>query len=645
MKKPNWKLPFPASGTEAMVLALALYFAGVCALFATPFCVEGIGGKWALLPMAAGAGGGALLTLAGTLFAVFGGGLFAVAEYKRKRGAWRALGWWLAGALPALPLGCAWGGVLAATAAWRRGDRRGAAASAAGAALLGGLLLAVRFSKALRLGAWPVPLWAVTAANAVAAALLLRGLWRLGGRAGFLRRAAWFMAIVATLALALWPGWRVGRQARRAEAATAALWATTQKPYERATPPVPEADDPVAALDAAALEAANREWDNFMVELGGGEQGHGFPKNRLTDADCAATQAWLASHPDILAAAEAISAPGYRSCLPGAASPEDYGPDGLAWREPRLEGGFRWVHPLLLRTAIALQRGDTEAALEYIRRIYALAALHVNETVFIGQLVGMVLPGFATTVAGHRFDLWSDAALAELANLAASFAETAAQAWPLAVGNELALFEGLVRHMESSMGETLGGGDEGLARVRALRGLAGCQSPDFVAFRHWMATERLVYAREMLHVQQGIAAALALPAGPKRADALEAVREKAEAAENRLPRLAAMCFAWNPSGIWILQTRPENNAAALRVAVAAERWRRAHGGALPESADALVPDWLDAVPLDAELGAPLRLEPGDDGLSFAILRPDLAPPKNLLGRFWSAPPPAVPAAP
>lgn len=41
--------------------------------------------------------------------------------------------------------------------------------------------------------------------------------------------------------------------------------------------------------------------------------------------------------------------------------------------------------------------------------------------------------------------------------------------------------------------------------------------------------------------------------------------------------------------------------------MAAERWRRAHGGALPESAEALVPDWLDAVPLDAELGGPLRL--------------------------------------
>ncbi|MBP5786942.1 MAG: hypothetical protein J6Y19_03910, partial [Kiritimatiellae bacterium] len=64
-------------------------------------------------------------------------------------------------------------------------------------------------------------------------------------------------------------------------------------------------------------------------------------------------------------------------------------------------------------------------------------------------------------------------------------------------------------------------------------------------------------------------------------------------------------------------------------------------GALPESADALVPDWLDAVPPDAELGAPLRREPDADGSSFAILRPGLEPPKNLLARFWFAPPPAI----
>ncbi|MBP1590181.1 MAG: hypothetical protein ILO10_08315, partial [Kiritimatiellae bacterium] len=110
MKKPHWKLPFPAGGTETMASGLALYFAGVCALFATPFCIEGIGEKWALSPMAAGVGAGALLACAGTLFAVFGGGAFAVAEYKRKRGGWRAVAWWLAGALPSLAFPCAWGG-------------------------------------------------------------------------------------------------------------------------------------------------------------------------------------------------------------------------------------------------------------------------------------------------------------------------------------------------------------------------------------------------------------------------------------------------------------------------------------------------------------------------------------------------------
>ena len=58
--------------------------------------------------------------------------------------------------------------------------------------------------------------------------------------------------------------------------------------------------------------------------------------------------------------------------------------------------------------------------------------------------------------------------------------------------------------------------------------------------------------------------------------------------------------------------------AAARVALAVERYRRAHGG-LPESLEALVPEWLEAVPVD-ELdpeGSPLRYRQWADG-TYAV---------------------------
>ena len=72
------------------------------------------------------------------------------------------------------------------------------------------------------------------------------------------------------------------------------------------------------------------------------------------------------------------------------------------------------------------------------------------------------------------------------------------------------------------------------------------------------------------------------------------------------PNLAALSSAPAPAGL---------NLAARRVAVttlAIERHRRAHGGALPSSLDALVPAFMPAVPIDPFSGRPVVFKAASD---------------------------------
>ena len=147
----------------------------------------------------------------------------------------------------------------------------------------------------------------------------------------------------------------------------------------------------------------------------------------------------------------------------------------------------------------------------------------------------------------------------------------------------------------------------------------------------------MVFARELQWLHGTLEAALAMPPGTERAAALSAVATETEAREENLTLVGVLLMP-SEKALAGLRTRRENDCATLRLAVAAERWRRAHGGALAESAEVLVPEFLDAVPLDAELGGPLRLEPLEDGRGFAVRRPDGAPEREQPRRFWVAPP-------
>ena len=82
----------------------------------------------------------------------------------------------------------------------------------------------------------------------------------------------------------------------------------------------------------------------------------------------------------------------------------------------------------------------------------------------------------------------------------------------------------------------------------------------------------------------------------------------------------------------------ENDRALLRTAAAAiASWHREHGG-LPPDLDALVPDFLPSLPLDALTGLPLGYEPDPDASSF-VLRARRTSQRDNPIRFFLAPPP------
>ena len=465
--------------------------------------------------------------------------------------------------------------------------------------------------------------------------MLLRSVWRLEGRPGVKRGLAWAMVAVGLLGLALWPGWRVEKLTERADAAMAALRGGTPGPLERAVPPVAEADDPVAALDAATLAAESVDWKKAESAFYCGHDG--FPNRQLTAEEWAGAELWLAEHPVFMAAAEAISAPGYRSCLPGASAPEDFALDnetGSCWlEEPRLS--WDYARALALRVGVEGLRGDKAAALADIDRVYVFAGHCLNEPTLIAKVIGNACGMAAVAAVGQRFDLWDEAELEGLVARAEAFRERGEGAWAGAFADEAYCFGATMWQM----GMKLLGTNR---HAKALAGLAGgClpagQSPWSGTLRHWEEYERMVFARELQWLHGTLEAALAMPPGTERAAALSAVATETEAREENLTLVGVLLMP-SEKALAGLRTRRENDCATLRLAVAAERWRRAHGGALAESAEVLVPEFLDAVPLDAELGGPLRLEPLEDGRGFAVRRPDGAPEREQPRRFWVAPP-------
>ena len=139
-----------------------------------------------------------------------------------------------------------------------------------------------------------------------------------------------------------------------------------------------------------------------------------------------------------------------------------------------------------------------------------------------------------------------------------------------------------------------------------LRGaLRGSGIPEF-----WAAGERRTSHRNALLSWR--AAEDVLRAGPDAVvgPAIDRLREDEEKREKAATPAAGMTFShvsdWLESDV----VAPRDHASFVRAAVAVERYRRANGGVLPPTLDALVPDYLPAVPRAARTGEPLVYEPG-----------------------------------
>ena len=64
------------------------------------------------------------------------------------------------------------------------------------------------------------------------------------------------------------------------------------------------------------------------------------------------------------------------------------------------------------------------------------------------------------------------------------------------------------------------------------------------------------------------------------------------------------------------------NLRSADAAAAVERYRDAHGGALPETLDALVPAVLDRVPIDPFTGAPVKWKTSPAGYTIYSIGSD-----------------------
>ena len=411
------------------------------------------------------------------------------------------------------------------------------------------------------------------------------------------RMLGWAFALVAIVSIATQPVFHVGRVRRQADAAFATLLESidsTVSPDDllAARTPVPEKDDPIAALDKEAMDA--EEWS--IRELRRMLWTARTRRHPLTPEEIAAVDAWFASHTNLAAKADFLSAsPDYCSCLPSSPTLAEAVQRGIVSREPRISpsGAMEAASLLGFRARVALAAGNGAAGADAFRRIRNLIALGDRELVLLNFLQTDALRGMAFRLLSNRIDLWSEDDLLAV---------------QLAADEDLALVETRIRDALASERLWNDAGFDGTMR-------AAFEAPSDM-FRgsgvldYWVAAERRALYRSSLVTWEAALRFLENWPTNDLADAvLRRLETNEEARVERLPPIASLMGTvttaiLNP----VVGTR--DHAAFVHAAVAIERYRRAHGGELPPTLDALVPDYLPAVPRTARTGEPVAYEPG-----------------------------------
>ncbi len=514
-------------------------------------------------------------------------------------------------------------------AALRLKNRRAAlfAALAGGVFLLAGALLPA--------GCLHAAFWSIPVICAAATVLTLAALRALDDGARPHRSLAWMFALVFLASIATQPALHVGRVSREADAALAELLEAIDSPVDPHSmlpgpPPVPVAEDPVAALDADAIESDKRSFSTLGRMLA---PPYGAPPRRhpWAQEELAAVAAWFATHTNLTAEADAMTdAPGYRSCLPGAESFVEAARGPFGSREPRAPEALTVAQVLYRRAHMALAAGDGDAGADAVRRLGNLLPIFEREPLLESFLMSVFIRDLALRLIERRIDLWNEEDLLALRRLAEDSPAWAERRVRIVLASSFLCGEGMFRII---LEDTLRGGclflSEGNATSSGWRGMAagyallrGSSVPDY-----WIAAECRAYYRNALLTWKAARRILEMDEGPALDGEIRRLHEDDSQRGTALPPLAASYSAYLPDIMLDRLVASRDMASFIRAAVAVERFRRARG-ALPASLDALVPDFLAAVPLAARTGKPLLYEPGPIEVpeeTFPVLRdPDEA---------------------
>ena len=593
------------------------------------------GPSWPLLTLSAATAFFSLLPLL----------LLAPALFSLLRGAYpslrRGLKAWLfpPALLLALLVPCAWPFALLAPATRRLGGR-----SACALALSGGIagLLPTLSVLLVHLSSNPLPFsphYPALLLSALSTALLLAALAKTAPSRRATRALSIAFALLVLLSLATQPVFLRPAFRAEADAALAALIDATgtalrpDAPYPDAIPPVPPDADPIAALDLDTI----REQGTRLAEVTASLSAR-WTTNRplcrlhpFTSEEIARVADALDAVPDLRAAAEAFSAPGYRSSLPGGTTPGDG-----TLLEPELESSvLHYAHFLAWRAAIAARNDDLPALRADLERLANCAAIAAREPFLIGPLLASAILKFpfVSSAIQSTLPLLPDDALVDLPDAAVSLSAL----------------------IDSHCGDSIACESFFIARyilgeywIADLSSILGVRNPTIALLSFfppsWRECLALSAQTDIYHYCTALAAdllpALALPPNAASA-AFQAALQRAEARLETLPVFAAV-VAIEPKFLLEGLLAPRDIATFLRTAVAIERHRRARG-TLPATLDALVPDFLPALPLESFTGAPLAYQPGPIDLPEETLRssppeaPVVLPPVTLPGYLLSLP--------
>ncbi len=552
-----------------------------------------------------------------------------------------------------------WPFALFAPAVQRLGGRRACAcAVAAGVVLLAmyaGLLLMTQRELVFLLDApfcpWdasPLPRflwWFCQTCAPIGALLVYAALCGLRDKPrAFARVWGVLLVLLLAAAVATQPVFRIPSLRRERAALCARLLETSGSalrpgdPLPAATPPVAPADDPIAALNADATERQRTALWTFARECSSRRPAadSGFPSSLhpihrlhpLSAPEAEALEKLLADSPELAAAAEAFAAPGYRSSRQGVTHVGVPAEDGGEWLEPEIVNSFLYLTLFAERAALAGFRGDADAARTNLDSLLRCAALYARGPTAYG-MEWPALPlrlAWGTGALQGGLCLYSTDELESAVRDADTFADACENRWSDSFAADLAF-----RFRD-------GAPPKDFAIFDAMQQYFSFLPPAYRAY--WREYDKVAWLRYAESYVPDARAMLALPPGPERAAAFEAICDRFDHGKKNTLPLGADAFEGLNIPVWHHLrglTWPRDHASVLRTAVAVERYRRDNLD-LPPDLDALVPDYLPAIPVGAEKGKPIVYIPGpidlpeesDQSPGRATEPPDSAAPPLVL---------------